>query len=112
MNQIAFRLRHDESFTDDSAALRNHRTNIDGARKPHPDQAAVIDLVVEHQAIRSNLLATTGEATNRLGTRISIVHNPQDVLNRCRKGIGEQQEGSVIDTGLWPSRKVKLILSR
>jgi len=110
IDQVLFRSRHDKPFADRTAALRGHGSHGDRSGELHSHHSPVEALIIEEQAILSRILASAGKAPASFAVRVSVVHEGQDFLHRCRKGISEKEKGRILESRLRPPRHADLVL--
>src|SRR3990167_3260575 len=110
MDQIAFRPRDDESFTDRPAALRSHSSHRDRSRKLYSHYAPVKYLIVEEESILSCIPTSPGEAPDDFALRVPVGHEGEDILHRCREGISEKKKRRLLESRLRPPWHADLVL--
>jgi len=110
IDQVLLRSRHDKPFADRAAALRGHGSHSDRSGELHTYHTSVEALIVQKQSVLSRILASTGQAPACAAVRIPVVHEGQDFLHWCRKGIGEKEKGRLLESRLRPPWHADLVL--
>jgi hypothetical protein len=110
IDQVLLRSRHDKPFADWTAALRGHGSHGDRSGELHSHHTSVEALIIQKQSILSRILASAGKAPACAAVRVPVVHEGQDFLHRCRKGIGEKEKGRLLESRLRPPWHANLVL--
>lgn len=110
IDKVLLRSRHDKPFADRTAALRSYGSHGNRSGELHSHHASVKALIIEEQSIFSRILASTGKTPANFAMRVPFVYEGQDLLHRCRKWIGEEEKGRILDSRFRPSGHADLIL--
>jgi hypothetical protein len=110
VDQVLLGSRHDKPFADWTTALRGHGSHGDRSGELHSHYTSVEALIIQKQSVLSRILASTGKAPACAAMRVPVVHEGQDFLHRCRKGIGEKEKGRLLESRLRPSGHADLVL--
>ncbi len=91
LNDVLFRLCHDEPVADRPTALRNDRANGDVPGERDTDQAVAVHLFIEEQSILGKILTASCQPAECSSLRIPLFNDAQHVLQWGGEGICEEE---------------------
>ncbi len=92
MNEILFRLRDDIALSDRTTTLGHHGLNRNPTGQGDSDQSRVIEGLVQHEPILTDIPSSSGQPPDGDRARVSIFEQRQDLLHGSREGVGEEQQ--------------------